>query len=43
VAILSGMERAEAALFRPVLVRAGFSVEDEQVDAGWWAVAARRE
>jgi hypothetical protein len=37
------MERAEAALFRPALARAGFAVADEQVDAGWWAVAARRE
>jgi ribosomal protein L11 methyltransferase len=43
VAICSGMERAEAVLFRPVLARAGLTVVDEQVDAGWWAVAARRE
>jgi len=43
VAIFSGMERADAALFRPALLRTGFEVEDEQVDAGWWAVAARRQ
>jgi ribosomal protein L11 methyltransferase len=43
IAIFSGMERAEAALFRPVLARAGFAVLHEQVDAGWWAVAARQE
>jgi hypothetical protein len=29
-------------VFRPVLVGAGFGLADEIVDAGWWAVAARR-
>ena len=42
VAIFSGMEEGEAQLFRPVLAPAGFVVEDEVLDAGWWAVAARR-
>jgi ribosomal protein L11 methylase PrmA len=40
--IFSGMEDAEADLFRPVLATAGFMVEDEVTDAGWWGVAARR-
>jgi ribosomal protein L11 methyltransferase len=43
VAIFSGMEQAEAPLFRPLLAPAGLTVEHEQRDAGWWAVAARRE
>jgi ribosomal protein L11 methyltransferase len=43
VAIFSGMEQAEAPLFRPLLSPAGLTVVDEQRDAGWWAVAARRE
>jgi ribosomal protein L11 methyltransferase len=43
VAIFSGMEQAEATLFRPLLSPAGLTVVDEQRDAGWWAVAARRE
>jgi ribosomal protein L11 methyltransferase len=43
VAIFSGMELAEAPLFRPLLSPAGLTVVDEQRDAGWWAVAARRE
>jgi len=42
VAILAGMESEEAGIFRPVLTRAGFVVVDEVLDAGWWAVAARR-
>jgi ribosomal protein L11 methyltransferase len=42
LAIFAGMEEPEAELFRPVLAAAGFTVEDEVVDAGWWAVAARR-
>lgn len=42
IAIFSGMEEAEADEFRPGLVGAEFAVEDEVVDAGWWAVAARR-
>lgn len=42
IAIFSGMETAEAELFRPALTAAGFIALDEVVDAGWWAVAARR-
>jgi ribosomal protein L11 methylase PrmA len=42
IAIFSGMEEPEAALFLPELERAGFAVVDEARDAGWWAVAARR-
>jgi ribosomal protein L11 methyltransferase len=42
IAIFSGMEVAEAALFVPPLVAAGFTVEDELTDTGWWGVAARR-
>ncbi len=42
VAIFAGMEQAEAPLFRPLLAPAGLTVVDEQRDAGWWSVAARR-
>jgi len=42
IAILAGMEGAEAPIFRPVLTGAGFTVLDEALDADWWAVAARR-
>jgi ribosomal protein L11 methyltransferase len=42
IAIFSGMEEQEAPLFRPPLASAGFEPLDEVVDAGWWAVAARR-
>ena len=42
IAIFSGMEVAEAALFVPPLKAAGFTVEDELTDTGWWGVAARR-
>jgi ribosomal protein L11 methyltransferase len=42
VAIFSGMEVAEAALFVPPLEAAGFTVEDELTDTGWWGVAVRR-
>ena len=42
IAIFSGMEEPEAPLFRPVLTGEGFEIVDEVVDAGWWAVAARR-
>jgi ribosomal protein L11 methyltransferase len=42
VAIFSGMEEPEAPLFRPVLTTAGFAIVDEVLDAGWWAVSARR-
>ncbi len=41
--VFSGMEEVEAPLFRPVLLDAGFAVEDEVTDAGWWGVAARRQ
>jgi ribosomal protein L11 methyltransferase len=41
LAVFAGMEVAEAEIFRPVLVRAGFTPVDEIEDAGWWAVAAR--
>jgi hypothetical protein len=36
------MEEPEAPLFRPVVATAGFEIVDEVIDAGWWAVAARR-
>jgi ribosomal protein L11 methyltransferase len=42
VAIFSGMEVAEAPLFVAPLEGAGFSVENELADTGWWGVAARR-
>lgn len=42
VAIFSGMEAAERPLFVPPLEAAGFTVEDELTDTGWWGVAARR-
>jgi ribosomal protein L11 methyltransferase len=42
VAIFAGMEVVEAEIFRPVLTGAGFTVLDEVLDAGWWAVAAQR-
>lgn len=42
LAIFSGMEEAEAPLFAPTLVTAGFKVRDEVTDTGWWAVAATR-
>lgn len=41
IVLFSGMEVAEAELFRPSLALAGYVVLDEAVDAGWWAVAAR--
>lgn len=40
VAIFSGMEQGEAALFRAPLEQHGFRIIDEQLDEGWWAVAA---
>ncbi len=43
IAIFSGMEAAEAPLFRPMIQAAGLAFADEVVDAGWWAVAARRK
>jgi ribosomal protein L11 methyltransferase len=42
VAIFSGMEHAEAEEFRRALSDAGFSLEQEALDAGWWGVAAKR-
>jgi ribosomal protein L11 methyltransferase len=42
LAIFSGMEVAEAELFRPALASAGLTSRDETEDAGWWAVAAAR-
>ena len=42
IAIFSGMETAEAGLFRPELEPAGFDIIEELTDADWWAVAARR-
>jgi len=42
LAIFSGMEEAEAPDFRPELDLAGFTVVDQETDAGWWAVAATR-
>ncbi len=43
IAIFSGMEQAEADRFRPLLQDAGLEIAEEVTDAGWWAVAARRE
>jgi len=42
LAVFSGMECAEAELFRPALATAGLSACDEVEDAGWWAIAAER-
>ena len=42
IAIFSGMEVAEAPLFVTPLDAAGFDVEQELSDTGWWGVAARR-
>ncbi|HEV7367373.1 MAG TPA: 50S ribosomal protein L11 methyltransferase [Gemmatimonadales bacterium] len=42
LAIFSGMEHAEAEEFRRALSDAGFSLEQEALDAGWWGVAAKR-
>ena len=42
IAIFSGMEAAEADLFRPLVRSAGLGIAREVTDAGWWAVAARR-
>ena len=41
-AVFSGMESVEAPLFLSPLGAAGFAVEDEVTDSGWWGVAARR-
>jgi ribosomal protein L11 methyltransferase len=42
VAVFSGMEEPEAPLFRAPLEAAGFVVDQELTDTGWWGVAARR-
>ncbi len=42
VAIFSGMEEPEAPLFLPALRGAGLVPEEQVVDTGWWALAARR-
>jgi ribosomal protein L11 methyltransferase len=42
LAIFAGIEQPERPLFLPPLEAAGFVLEDETVDTGWWAVAARR-
>jgi len=42
LAIFSGMERAEARVFRPVLAASGLAACDEAEDGDWWAVAAAR-
>jgi ribosomal protein L11 methyltransferase len=42
LAIFSGMEHPEAEEFRRALSDAGFSLEQEALDAGWWGVAAKR-
>jgi ribosomal protein L11 methyltransferase len=42
LAIFSGMESAEAPLFRSALAAAGFTIRDEASDADWWAAAAVR-
>jgi ribosomal protein L11 methyltransferase len=42
LAIFSGMEHAEAEEFRRSLSDAGFALEQEALDAGWWGVAAKR-
>ncbi len=41
LAIFSGMEVAEAPLFRPVLAAQHWAIVEEVEDAGWWSVAAR--
>jgi ribosomal protein L11 methyltransferase len=43
VAIFSGMEAAEAELFRPPLAAAGLEPIEEALDTGWWAIAVRRK
>jgi ribosomal protein L11 methyltransferase len=43
LAVFSGMEHAEAPEFREALNRAGFSLIQETVDAGWWGVAVRKD
>lgn len=40
--IFAGMEEDEAPVFLPALDPAGLEPAGEAIDAGWWAVAARR-
>jgi ribosomal protein L11 methyltransferase len=40
--IFSGMEQAEAEVFRATLSVARFELVEEALDAGWWGVAAQR-
>jgi ribosomal protein L11 methyltransferase len=42
VAIFSGMEGSEADSFRRSLRDAGFILDQEVMDEGWWAIAVRR-
>jgi ribosomal protein L11 methyltransferase len=42
VAIFSGMEESEAAEFRTALTVAGFVINSEAIDSGWWGVSAAR-
>lgn len=42
IAIFSGMEQAEARVFREALSSTNFSPLQDTLDAGWWGVAARR-
>jgi ribosomal protein L11 methylase PrmA len=42
LAIFAGMEELEEPLFRPALAAAGFVMQDDVRDAGWWSVTGRR-
>lgn len=41
VVIFSGMEQAERELFLPAMTDVGLRLEQEAIDDGWWAAAAR--
>jgi ribosomal protein L11 methyltransferase len=41
IAIFSGMEHTEASEFRSALAAQRYTEIDEEIDAGWWGVAAR--
>jgi ribosomal protein L11 methyltransferase len=41
IAIFSGMEHTEAPAFRAALAAQRYTEIDEEIDAGWWGVAAR--
>jgi len=41
LAVFSGMEQEEADEFMIALANAGFDAEEQRVDDGWWAVAAK--